>query len=86
VIRKRAIPVIVACESGSPNIGLNPRITTAVEWCFIHSENVFITSRILAQSYLHTFDILVVANDANFPCTWKFVQCCKVIKTIKENM
>jgi hypothetical protein len=57
-----------------------------VEWCFIHSENVFVTSRILAQSYLHTFDILMVSNDAHFPCTWKFAQYYEVVNIIKEKM
>jgi len=86
MITERAIPVIVERASGSPDIGLNLYNTTAVEWCFIHYENVFVTSRILVQSYLHTFDILTVANDAHFPCTWKFAQCNKVVNTIKENM
>jgi len=86
MIRQRAIPVIVARASGSPDIGLNLYNTTAVEWCFIHSENVFVTSRILAQSYLHTFDILAGANDAHLPCTWKFAQCYKAVNIIKENM
>ena len=84
--RERTILVLVARTSGSPDIGLNLHLTTAVECCFIHSENVLVTSRILAQSYLHTFDILVVANDAHFLCTWNFAQCYKVVNIIKEKM